>query len=188
MSLVPQRRLVWGSGAQNRCLSRPRGTGGWGTLCTRPQRPTTAAVCADNGAAGRSWSPRPRPPTGSAVAGSRPAHEALLPARPRNRAPVPFPLRRLLSAALLSDHGSCGCLGGSPGLGEERAALRARRRAEDRPPPSPEQSEPTRASAAVRVTFQRHTYRFLGSFLRKLQDASLTRTGWRPGGSGRSLR
>lgn len=71
--------------------------------------------------------------------------------------PVPFPLRRLLSAALLGDHGSCGCLGGSPGLGEERAALRARRRAEDRPPPSPEQSEPTRASAAVRVTFHRDT-------------------------------
>lgn len=89
MSLVPQRRLVWGSGAQNRCLSRPRGRGSWGTLCTRPRRPTTAAVCADNGAAGRSWSPRPRPPTGSAVAGSRPAHEALLPARPRNRAPSP---------------------------------------------------------------------------------------------------
>lgn len=91
---------------------------GWRTLCTCPQRLTAAAVCGDS-AERRSWSPLPCPPPGSAAAGSRPAHEPLLPARPRNRAlpsaPVPVP------PALLGDHRSYGCLGGAATGAQGRA-------------------------------------------------------------------
>lgn len=94
---------------------------GWRTLCTCPQRLTAAAVCGDS-AERRSWSPLPCPPTGSAAAGSRPAHEPLLPARPRNRAPRALPSALApVPPALLGDHRSYGCLGGAATGAQGRA-------------------------------------------------------------------